>query len=154
MLPYSVELSVGEVYTPPNFDQAEIYWAVSDSSLLTQEADGFRALAPGLVTLTAALGNRHAQCDVQIEQLITGIAFVKTIETMRVGDIFIPLVDCQPLTATNRRVRWESSAPDVVSVSTAGLITAVAPGEATIYAQTLDGSDLSAAMTITVVASN
>ncbi len=52
MLPYSVELSVGEVYTPPNFDQAEIYWAVSDSSLLTQEADGFRALAPGLVTLT------------------------------------------------------------------------------------------------------
>lgn len=154
MLPYSVELSVGEVYTPPNFDQAEIYWAVSDSSLLTQEADGFRALVPGLVTLTAALGNRHAQCDVHIEQLITGIAFVNTIETMRVGDIFIPLVDCQPLTATNRRVRWESSAPDVVSVSTAGLITAVAPGEATIYAQTLDGSDLSAAMTITVVASN
>ena len=79
---------------------------------------------------------------------------MNTIETMRVGDIFIPLVDCQPLTATNRRVRWESSAPDVVSVSTAGLITAVAPGEATIYAQTLDGSDLSAAMTITVVASN
>ena len=98
--------------------------------------------------------NCPAICDVHIEQLITGIAFVKTIETMRVGDIFIPLVDCQPLTATNRRVRWESSAPDVVSVSTAGLITAVAPGEATIYAQTLDGSDLSAAMTITVVASN
>ena len=44
-----------------------------------------------------------------------------------------------PYNATNQNVTWSSSNTAVVTVTTNGVVTAVAPGTATITVTTLDG---------------
>lgn len=55
-----------------------------------------------------------------------------------------------PNDATDKSVTWTSSNPDVATVSSAGVVTAVANGAATIKATTADGSDLTAKCAVTV----
>ena len=55
-----------------------------------------------------------------------------------------------PDSTTNKRVIWASNDPTVAIVDATGMVTAVAPGSATITATTTDGSNLSALCTVTV----
>jgi len=57
-----------------------------------------------------------------------------------------------PSTATNPALTWSSSNTAVATVSTAGVVTAVAPGTATITATAQDGSGKNAVSTVTVTA--
>ena len=45
-----------------------------------------------------------------------------------------------PTTATNKAVTWSTSAAAIATVSSTGLVTAVAEGEATITVKTTDGN--------------
>ena len=54
-----------------------------------------------------------------------------------------------PAEANNKSVSWESNHPEIATVSDAGLVTAVAPGEAIITVTTADGS-MQAACNVTV----
>ena len=56
----------------------------------------------------------------------------------------------QPIEAIYNEVLWGSSNPAVATVSNDGLVTAFAPGTATITAMTTDGSNLSASCIVTV----
>lgn len=56
-----------------------------------------------------------------------------------------------PEEATDRSVTWASSDESVAMVDENGLVTAVAPGAATITATTNDGSDLNASCNVTVL---
>jgi len=69
--------------------------------------------------------------------------------TMVVGDEDQLKAQVRPGNATNKRVRWRSSDPSVVTVDDDGNITAVGEGEATITVTTEDG-DLEDTITITV----
>ena len=55
-----------------------------------------------------------------------------------------------PENATNKTVTWASSNSNVATVDENGLVTALAPGTATITATTTDGSNLSASCSVTV----
>jgi uncharacterized protein YjdB len=55
-----------------------------------------------------------------------------------------------PSNATNPALTWSSSNTAVATVSTAGVVTAVAPGTATITATAQDGSGKNAVSTVTV----
>ena len=55
-----------------------------------------------------------------------------------------------PSNATNKTVAWTTSNGSVATVDSNGLVTAVAPGTATITATTTDGSNLSASCAVTV----
>ena len=55
-----------------------------------------------------------------------------------------------PEDATTKTVTWASSDESIATVDSIGMVTAVAPGTATITAMTNDGSDLSASCTVTV----
>ncbi len=57
------------------------------------------------------------------------------------------IVDISPKNATDQAVTWRSSNPSVVTVSDTGLITMIAPGEATITA-TVDGVSDSTPVTV------
>jgi len=55
-----------------------------------------------------------------------------------------------PLDAGNKNVRWESSAPGIVTVTQIGYISALAVGDAIITATAMDGSEQSDSITVTV----
>jgi uncharacterized protein YjdB len=82
--------------------------------------------------------------------LASSISLSKTNEEMNVGNTLQLTATILPENATNKTVNWASSAPTVATVDNNGMVTAVAPGVATITAMTTDGSNLSASCTLTV----
>ncbi len=55
-----------------------------------------------------------------------------------------------PITASNKKVKWISSNPKVASVSGSGVVTGKSGGTAIITCKALDGSNVSANCTVTV----
>ena len=55
-----------------------------------------------------------------------------------------------PTSATNKKVSWGSSKPEIASVDSNGIVTALSPGKTIITAKTTDGSKLSASCMVTV----
>ena len=70
---------------------------------------------------------------------------------MTIGETLQLIATVQPEDADNKTVIWTSSDQAVATVDSNGLVTAVAPGVATITAMTTDGSNLSASCVVTVV---
>ncbi len=68
------------------------------------------------------------------------------------GDINTLTATVLPNNATNKYVTWSSSNPSVASVSSTGVVTAVAEGSATISVKANDGSNAEASCQITVQA--
>ena len=69
---------------------------------------------------------------------VTSIAFDESNLTLAPGSTHTLSLIFQPENASNKSVRWESSAPESVSVEN-GLLSAIAPGHATISAIAEDG---------------
>jgi sucrose-6-phosphate hydrolase SacC (GH32 family) len=57
-----------------------------------------------------------------------------------------------PSNATNKSITWRSSAANIATVSSTGVISGVAPGSATITATSVDNPDAHDGMTVTVAA--
>ena len=88
--------------------------------------------------------------EIQDDVLATGISLNQSQMSMIVGSNSLLTATVLPDSTTNKTVNWTSSAPAVATVDDNGLVTAVAPGTATITATTTDGSDLSASCVVTV----
>ena len=86
----------------------------------------------------------------QNEVLATGISLNQSQLTMLAGGTSQLIATVLPDSTTNKVVTWISSNPDIATVDTTGLVTAIAPGTATITATTTDGSNLSASCAVTV----
>ena len=87
----------------------------------------------------------------EIPTLSTSIALNQTTATLDVTETITLLVTILPENATNKSVEWSSSDETVAIIDENGVVTAVAVGEATITATTVDGSNLSATCKVTVV---
>ena len=84
--------------------------------------------------------------------LCTSIALDNTSAMMNAGETMQLNATVLPADAADKSVTWTSSDNAVATVSNDGLVTAVAAGNATITATTNDGSNLSAACNVTVLA--
>lgn len=82
---------------------------------------------------------------------VVEISLDKTQMLIAVGNSETITASILPLGATNKRLEWTSSNPDVATVE-GGNVTAVAVGTAVITATATDGSGVSAACEVTVVA--
>ncbi len=82
---------------------------------------------------------------------VTGVSLNKSELTMEVGDETNLEATISPDNASNKTVIWESSDPDVASISDTGIITAKKEGTTTITVTTEDGN-YSAECKVTVVA--
>lgn len=71
---------------------------------------------------------------------VTGVGVAPSTITLEVGETANLVATVTPANASNRTVTWSSSAEGVATVSSAGLVTAVAEGSATITATTASGS--------------
>ena len=80
----------------------------------------------------------------------TSIELDRSAALMDPGEYLQLKAELQPIEAIYNEVLWGSSNPAVATVSSDGLVTALAPGTATITAMTTDGSNLSASCVVTV----
>ena len=71
---------------------------------------------------------------------VTGITLNYEKLTLIPEDTITLIATVQPNDADNKTVIWKSSKPDVATVNSGGLVTAVANGEATITATAQDGN--------------
>ncbi len=70
---------------------------------------------------------------------VTGVTLDKTTLTLAPKDSYTLKATVQPDNATNQNLTWKSNRPDVATVSSKGVVTAVAEGTATILVTTNDG---------------
>ncbi len=101
-----------------------------------------------LLTLLAAALMLTA-CDKE-PVVVASVTLNLTTTTIEVGKTQQITATILPSDASNRSVSWESSNPSVARVSTTGLVTAVAKGDATITVTTADGGK-TAQCTVAVV---
>jgi len=82
---------------------------------------------------------------------VSGVSLNKTSSTLTVSKKDTLAATVAPANATNKTVTWSTSNAAIATVSSAGIVTAVAPGSATITVTTQDGAKTSVC-TVTVTA--
>jgi hypothetical protein len=132
-----------------------VTWSSSAASVATVDANGLvTAVGPGTASITAtSTANTNDKASVTITVTAPAVRSVVVSPQnaiMKPGDeqAFVANVDADPGVA--RTVTWASSNNAVATVTAAGVVTAVAPGAATITATSTASTSVSGAAAITV----
>lgn len=99
----------------------------------------------GAYTVTAELSKPDE------EVLVGEVQISAKKKTLADGKNFTLKAKALPTYATNRKIIWESSNPEVAKVSSTGKVTAVAPGTATIRAKADSGASATCTVKVTSV---
>lgn len=103
------------------------------------------------VTATNDAGSDSKEVALNVKSVpVTDVTLDKQTLELYTGKSGILNAKVQPANATNKNVTWSSDNETVATVDTNGKVTAVAAGTATITVTTTDGSNISAACTVTV----
>lgn len=128
-----------------------VTWTVTAGSGAGSITTGvFTPSSAGTVTIKAhqdqntVLGTKYCAQDVEQEVTITvnttGVEVDPTSKAIVVGETFTITPTVSPSDATDKTVSWSSNAEGKATVSSAGLVTGVAAGSATITCTTTNGS--------------
>lgn len=145
----SMTLHVGESQNltctvfPFDASNKNVTWESSNTDVVTVDSNG-RVTATGVgvttVTVTTVDGGYSAVCTVNVEPTpVQSVSLNHTSYTLRPEGTVQLTATVSPANATNKAVTWQSSNTSVATVSD-GLVTAVAPGNATITVTTVDGN--------------
>ena len=149
-------LQLTATVSPSTTSNPSVNWTSSNTSVATVSSTGVvTAKSTGTAVITAKTAdgsNLSATCKVTVKRLATSISLNKTSASLYLNETVQLTATVSPSNATDRSVLWSSSDNNVAKVSSAGLVIAIAPGNATITATTADGSNLSATCAITVKA--
>jgi uncharacterized protein YjdB len=129
-----------------------VTWSSSDDAVATVSSAGLvTALSAGSATITAttADGGFTATCSVTVSVAVTGVSLNENTLAFMVGGTETLTAAIAPANATTQSVTWSSN-DDAVATVNAGVVTAVAPGTATITVTTDDG-DFTATCAVTIV---
>ena len=137
-----------------------VTWASSNSSVATVVGTDNTAtvtavgVGEAIITVTTNDGGKTATCVIHVSAdavNVTGVTLSQTTLELQEtnSETLTPVIT--PTHATNKNVTWVSSAPEFVTVSASGLVTAVKVGQATITVTTNDGNH-TATCAVTVVA--
>ena len=150
---------------PENAKNKNITWNTEDSKIATVENGVVTAVDEGKtnIVVTTQDGNYSEKCSVDViidtetnndetneennkqdEEnnednnyvKVTGISLNKTKHTMQVGDKGNLTATITPTNATYKNVTWSSSNPEVATISSTGMITALKEGTTIITAKT------------------
>ena len=154
------EMEVGDVsdpivvtVAPEDATNKEVTWTSNDVTVATVKEGVVTAVAPGTATITctATDGSKvNATCEVTVKAiLITDITLSQSSIKLKTGNTLTIEATINPEDATNKEVTWKSSDVKVATVAD-GVVTAVAPGTATITCAAMDGSNVKATCEVTV----
>lgn len=155
----SKTIKIGDSFTltatvsPYNTTNKTIQWSSSNTSVASVDNGVVQTKNVGTTTIevkTTDGSNITATCEVTVEPiLVTSISLTETSMTLNVGEHFALSTTILPNNATSKDVSWSSSNNNVATVSN-GVVTAIAPGSATITVKTADGSNKSASCIVAV----
>lgn len=131
-----------------------VTWSSSNSAAATVDANGLvTAVAAGSSTITATSEGQSGTSSITVTQSATPVASVTVAPTsasVSVGatqQLTATTSDANGNVLTGRAISWSSDAPSVATVSTSGLVSALASGTATITA-TSEGKSGSSSITV------
>ncbi|MCM1364608.1 MAG: Ig-like domain-containing protein [Faecalibacterium sp.] len=129
--------------SPSSATNKAVTWTSSDKSVATVNSAGeINALKIGATVITAKTkdGGLTAECMVEVVQLATSVSLDYSSLTLSAGASKTLSATVKPSTASNKNVKWSTSNKNVATVDSAGKITAVGAGTATITAKSADGN--------------
>lgn len=150
--PSELTLTVGETASltcsiqPSGATNQNVSWQSGDPAVATVDNKGsVQAIAGGstVITVTTADGNKTSTCNLTVKEPVvaaTGVRLDKEYLVMRLGEQYQLTATVMPDNATDKEVIWTSEHPEIVSVSSSGLLTANAYGLSHIIVKTADGN--------------
>lgn len=145
---------------PTNATNKTVSWTTSNSNVATVSSSGLvtaktvTTQSTATITCSATDGSGvKATCTVTVTPSVIpvqSITLSQTSASLSVGGTLQLSATVLPTNATNKTVSWTTSSSSVATVSSAGLITAVASGTATITCSATDGSGVKATCSVTV----
>lgn len=164
VIPGSLSLTVGQTATVSaltlDADRRvltgrAVSWVSGNSAVASVDASGLvRAVGAGSTTITASSEGKTGSAQVTITAPaavpVASVAVTPSSGTLAVGgsvSLSATTRDASGATLSGRNVAWSSSAPQVATVSSSGVVTAVAAGTATISASS-EGRTGSASITV------
>lgn len=135
-------ITLKPVITPSYATNQEVTWSSSDESIATVDPYGVvtgKSVGTATITCTTIDGGYTAQCKVNVVISAQGVSLNTEKLTLSSGYKFQFVATITPTSATNKEVTWASSDESVATVSSTGLVTAVAGGKCYITATTVNG---------------
>lgn len=140
--------------SPAKATTKKVVYLTSDSSVATVSKKGVvKAKGPGaaVITVKAADGSGiSATCRVTVKQYVSKITLTAPAKELDVGNAMQLRTQVLPSNASNPKVKYTSSDPEIAEVSASGSLRAKKPGTVTITAKATDGSGKKAVCTITI----
>ncbi len=135
----------------------DLHWTSSNEAVASVDESGYvTAITPGTAVITATSpdeysgGSKKAVCTLTVLQAASSVELDNTDLVLNLGAYQALKATVLPDNTSNKSVTWESSAPEVVTVSN-GQLKAVGCGEATVTATAADGSGAYAECSVTVI---
>ncbi|MDE7153706.1 MAG: Ig-like domain-containing protein [Muribaculaceae bacterium] len=131
-----------------------VTWTSSNPDVATVDAEGnVTAVAPGKATITAKSNGNGltATCEVNVSfhNPVTAVSFEQSEISIIRGETATLTAIITPADATDKTLTWSSSNPEIATVDSKGVVTAIADGVTTITATAHTG--VSGSCTVTVV---
>lgn len=128
---------------PENAENQDVRWSSSDESIATVSEQGMiTAKTVGEVIISAVVEGTQVsdRCVVVVlPRKVTGITVQGSVNIL-LGETYQLKASVEPQDATNKKIIWESSNPEIASIDKTGCIRGVALGDAIITATTEDGN--------------
>lgn len=142
--------------SPKNVSYKQLKWTSSNKSIAKVDKYGnVTGVAGGkaIISCTHVKTGKIASCVVNVTEQVSSLKLsgVSTRGEISLGYTKKIKTTILPKTATNKKLYWYSSNPSVLQVDQSGNVTAVACGNAIIYARTTDGSDIVESVGLTVI---
>lgn len=141
--------------SPSDATVKDVKWSSNNSKVATVNSSGLvKAVGKGsaTITCTAKDGSKvSSKCAITVKDImVTSVTLNAKSKTLYTSKKFQLKATVSPSDATNKKVKWSSSNTNVATVSSAGLVKAIAKGTATITCTAIDGSKKCAKCNITV----
>ena len=145
-------VTLNATVTPTGSTNGAVTWTSSDNTVATVNSAGVvTPVSQGTATITATTqGGLTDTAQITVVQLVSGIVVNPSTLSLdeRASETLTATV--APVNATNPAVAWTTSNPEVATVDSNGLVTAVSKGTATITATSADGVHTNSS-TVTVI---
>jgi uncharacterized protein YjdB len=128
--------------SPANATDKAVTWTSSDSSVASVDDTGNITAVEGgsaIITVKTHDGGYTSQCIATVIVPVTGITLEKTSLSLALGSTATLKTSLQPDDATDTKILWTSSNPDIVAVDDSGNLSALSFGQAVITATSHDG---------------
>lgn len=111
-------------------------WTSDNQSVATVDQNGLvKAVGQGTATITVSRGDKTASCEVVVSAPLESISIQSSLELLKKQTAALTITYNPENTTDDKTAVWSSSDDKVATVDQNGVVTAVAPGKATITAK-------------------